>query len=297
MNYQKLTISITTVLILGAILSACNFPTSQARPNQTTQTAAAQAEVLASAVSMTLTTFPLESQTGQPVDTYTATPLAPQASSTLTATATPAVTTTPTISPTPVQDDPAVVFGTPTGKDTLDKGNGFGLTENYDDQHTHIQVSDGYLLMSNNATNGWRGWRVRPPSVKNGYIEATFTVDSCGSKDTYGLVFRAKDYESGTGYYYGITCAGQYSLVRWDDSGSNILIPLTTSDKILTGAGQTNRIGVLTKDNAFTLYANGKKIAEASDSSLTEGYYGPWISGSSGNLVFRMDVISYWIQP
>jgi hypothetical protein len=202
------------------------------------------------------------------------------------------------VTATPLSDDPAVKLGNPTGKDDLDTGKGFGLTSPYEDDYTKFSVSDGAMVLANTATNGWKGWRVRPPKLANFYLEATLIIDSCQGKDIIGIVFRAPDYTSGAGYYYGISCDGRFIVSRWDSgSTTTTLVNLTATDKVHPGTGQTNKLGVWATGSHFSLYMNGKLIQEFDDSTYSEGYYGPYTSGTSGVLTSRLDSIAYWIQP
>jgi len=204
---------------------------------------------------------------------------------------------TPTATITAPPEDPAITLGQATGRDNLDGTGGFGLSSPYDDGTSRMSISNGVMNLSSTSTQGWRGWRLRPPELTNAYIEATFNTVSCSGSDTWGVVFRARSYDSGFGYYYGMTCDGRYSLSRWDDNGTRALISLTSSDKILSGNGQTNRLGIWTQGNRIKLYMNGKLIHEIDDTAFTKGYYGPFISGYSGGLSVQLDGIAYWNIP
>ena len=145
---------------------------------------------------------------------------------------------------------------------------------------------------------GYLGWRLAPRSPKNFYLEATFTTGSCGGADLYGLVFRAKDYSSGFGYYFEITCDGRYSLSRWDDSGKATILGKSTNAAILPGANKTNHFGVMANNDSLKLYANGKLLQEVKDKTfLSSGYIGPFIAGQTGGFTVEMDEIAYWQLP
>ncbi len=131
------------------------------------------------------------------------------------------------------------------------------------------------------------------------YLEATFKTQTCSAGDNYGLVFRAKDYTSGEGYYLGFTCDGQYGLIRWNASGTATVLSFTQSNSINAGANQTNRMGVIANGSSFRIYANGKFLQEISDTSIAgEGHVGAYIAGSSSpGFTVEMSEIAYWNLP
>lgn len=215
--------------------------------------------------------------------------------------ATPTVffTETPTLTPTLSSEDPLSYLGQPAAQDTLDTGSGFGIdASGYEDDFTRITVSEGSMFIHNFSTIGWRGWRVRPPQLKNGYIEGVFTTHECSGGDQYGLVVRAPDYVSGHGYYFALTCDGRFNLVRWTEDGTSAVVNNTQSDAIRTGSGQVNRVGIMLRDDNIRLYINGRTVQELNDDTFREGgYFGLFVSGFSGTMVISLDEIAYWNLP
>jgi len=269
-----------SLLILG-VLPACNLPTSQ----KVTPTA----DFVSTSVVETLTSLPSKT----PPLTQTANPTATQS----VATQPPNETPTATISPSPSPSgDPRSWLGTPTKLDTLDSPQGFGLAEGYEDNAAKIVVSNGAMIMTSYSTVGWRTWRVRPPEWSNAYLDATFRTVNCSSSDQYGLVFHAPNYDTGFGYYFSVTCDGRYSLSRWDANGTSALVNLTPDTNILSGAGQTNRLGVMIKGQNIKLFINGNQVKETEDAALTSGFFGAFIGGYSGNFTVQMDEIAYWLN-
>jgi hypothetical protein len=271
-------------LLIGFCLlfSGCNLPSS--KPTVATPTI----DLVGTIVNQTLEVKP--SATIQPTQT-----IIPPTKTIAEKTLTPTLAQTPTGIP----GDPVTTLGKPTGKDTLDNGKGFGVgPEGYEDEGVKITISNSTMVMSSQSTSGWRSWRVRPPKLGNFYIDAKFITDNCNGKDQFGLVLRTPDYESGQGYYYGLTCDGKFYLTRWDANGTLESIPAVASDKILAGPGQTNRLGILAKGNNLTLYMNGYQVQQVTDDTFQDGFFGVFISGFSGNgFVVRLDEISYWAIP
>jgi len=281
---------IILVLMLSMmLLSACS-PRSAPTPEVDAVATAVQATLDAQP---TWTPVPV-TDTPEPV-AATFTPDAP------TPTETPTVffTETPTLTPTVSSEDPLSYLGQPAGRDTLDTGAGFGIDANgYEDDYTRITVSEGSMFIHNSSTIGWRGWRVRPPQLRNAYIEGTFTTHGCEGGDQYGLVFRAPDYTSGRGYYFALTCDGRFNLMRWTDDGTSAVINNTSSDAIRAGSGQVNRVGIMMRDSNLRLYVNGRIVQEINDDALKDGgFYGVFVSGVSGTMVISLDEIAYWNLP
>lgn len=272
------------LVITATLLTACTFPRQAETPPP---------GAIATAVQMTLAAQPTLTP---PVETATAViPSAP----TVLATSTPEASATPAFTATAFSEDPAVALGTPTMRDTLDQGTGFGIgAEGYEDDFTRIYLANGALVLHNKSTGGWRGWRLRPPKIQDFFLQASYQVQSCAGEDRYGLIFRAPDFESGHGYYYSLTCDGRYSLSKWDDGGTAVLSSGSALPAYNSGANQSNRIGVLAREKKLSLYVNGLPVAELEDGSLTAGgYFGPFLSGQSGNLTLALDEIAYWSLP
>ncbi len=284
------------LLLATLLLSACTFPRAENEP------APAQ-DAVATAVQMTLAAQPPTEAPAQPSNTSA--PAQPSATPEPSATPVPSLTpteetnATPTLTATPISSDPAVALGQPAMRDPLDKGSGFGIgSDGYEDDFTRMYLSDGALMLHSSSTNGWRGWRLRPPKIQDFYLQATYKTQNCSNGDTYGIVFRAPDYESGRGYYYSITCDGRFSLSKWDDNGTSQITSGSALPAYNSGTGQTNRLGVLAKGKQLTLYVNGQPIGELEDNSITgAGFFGPYLSGQSGNLTVALDEIAYWSTP
>ncbi len=111
------------------------------------------------------------------------------------------------------------------------------------------------------------------------------------------LVFRAPNYDTGYGYYFGVTCDGRYSFSRWDANGTSALVNLTPDTNILSGPGQTNRLGVMAKGQNIKLYINGNSVKEIEDAGMASGFFGAFIGGFSGNFTVQMEEIAYWLNP
>jgi hypothetical protein len=200
----------------------------------------------------------------------------------------PTATSTATLSP----DDPRTRLGKPTWKETFEKDN-----QNFyqhEDNLIHFYYENGALVLTAINPNSGIYWSMSYPKPKNAYIEATFKTETCSDNDRYGMIFRAPDFEDG--YFLGFTCDGKYYLRIYSQKG--YLIPLTANPAINAGSNQVNRIGILTQDDRYAFYANGKLLQETKESTFIEaGLFGAFVaSANTPNFTVRMDEISYWNQ-
>lgn len=226
--------------------------------------------------------------------------LAPEMTATPTAAVT--KTTTPTAAPSPTAtstasaNDPRVQLGTPTGTDTLDNGKSFGLdSKAYDDENTYIRVENGAMVLTSRYAIGYKGWRTGGTKLGNAYVEATIRVGECSGGDTYGLAFRSPDFNKG--YWFQVTCSGNWNFGYWDGSEySSLGSGTNTSDALLTGSNQVNRLGAWASGNQIKLYINGKMITQLEDSSQTEpGSFGAIIASfNTPNFTIYVNEFSWW---
>lgn len=236
--------------------------------------------------------------------TATATQAPPQA--TPTENLTPVATFTPqggaTQAPTalPSGDDPRVKLGSPAWTDTMDGSNNWPTG---DSEFTEIDFSDGSLLFTPLKTTA--GWRLTWPKIGDTYIEMSVRSGNCQSNDYYGIIFRVPELnDPDQGYLLGVSCEGKYSLRLWNGrEGANgkmtTLIPWTASDKIVAGADQLNRVGVMMINDRLLVYLNGKLITEVKDATFKEGYFGIFAAQGKAEKEFtiRVEEMSYWSNP
>lgn len=201
-----------------------------------------------------------------------------------------------TNTPTPL-DDPKKELGSPTWKDDLSTGKYWSLDSgDFIIDTTTLSVNNGKLSASAAVTGKGTNWWLTYLTFQDAYLEATFDVGECKNDDQYGLVFRAPDYESGFAYYFHVTCDGHYDIRRWSSNGSTMLLGMPSSEKINTGANQTNTLGVWVKGPIIRLYVNDFLIEELNDSSLSNtGHFGFFINArQTSGFTISMDEISYW---
>lgn len=271
------------------LLTACNLPIRSIQSTPTPDSVATQ-------VSELLTAAPVLTQT-QSGPAATNTPAAPTGTAAPTLTLTPAVSATPNQpTVTPPAGDPKNSLGEPTWHDTLDSSKTFYL---YDNGNTKITQENGAVNLTGVTANGWIGWTLTySHPVQNGYLEMTFTPQTCSGGDLYGIVFRTPDADAG--YFYGVTCDGKFNLSARDlkTDTNQSLIPATSNAAIQTGSNQTNRLGIRLNGNQIGLYANGVLLQEISDANFpNEGNFGAFVAANATTgFTVHLDEVSLWKQ-
>lgn len=211
-------------------------------------------------------------------------------------------TASPTATATPPAGDPASTLGNTTGSDPLDSRDKWAWPSGEDD-YVKVSFADGKMLMT--GLTNYAGWRL--PSVSqqtDTYIELTANSGTCTGKDSYGIIFRVPVLKDPTqGYLYEVTCDGYYRLWKWDGEVSpnglaTVLVSWGQSTFINAGANQSNRLGVMVKENTYTLYMNGEKIATASDAAFDAGFFGVFVrSVETDDYTVKLDALRYWELP
>jgi len=203
----------------------------------------------------------------------------------------------PTITPSPTQVDFKDKLGTPAWSDVLNNGGNWNLNKpNTDIPNVIIKVENGSLEITRSVPYGGKNWWLNYQRIKDFYLEGKFTTQECKSDDQYGLVFRAPNYKDGFGFYFTVTCDGNFNLMRWDTNGAVNLFKWEKSDAIQAGSDQTNTLGIWSQGDMIRLYANEKLIKEVVDSSLiNEGHFGLFIdSHQTPGFSIKLDEIAYW---
>jgi hypothetical protein len=276
-----------TLIILSFILSACNLPI------KTTVTP----DLIASQVAILLTSNPNETPDIQQTNNAQATEII-SPTDTVTDKPNPTVTLTTTETPTPTLAN--VPTGSPSWFESFETGSSFGITGGgYDDGNTRIYIDSGSMVLTSLNRNGWRGWRLTSQKPENYYIKAVFQTSECSGSDQYGLVLQSPDFDSGFGYYFGLTCDGRYSIQMWDDSGLSNLDGWSPSTSIQSGANKKNNIAVLKSGSQFKYFVNDVVLSQVENEGFSSpGVFGPFIAGlETSNFMIRLDEISYWKLP
>ena len=204
-------------------------------------------------------------------------------------------TATQAPAPTSPPDDPALVLGTPTFKDSFSTNSGNWTLFDYDCFQS--EIIDGKYVMTGNGA-GYACWEFTWPKVKNFYLESSVEpVDECPEGNAYGMIFRSPD--NNEGYVYALTCEGEYYLWAWDGENGTFLVKKTASAQIRAGANQENRIGVMADGEAISLYINGVLQTRANDDIFLErGKFGTAILALDGQpFTVYFDNLTMWELP
>ena len=271
---------VLTIILSTVLLAACtgSLNTTQSTPDLVgTQVSL----VLTSTAAALPTPFPAFPTLTPVVMLQTTTPtFLPTATATLTAT------------PTPL-NDPRAALGDPAWSSNLDDVSSW-YTE--DNDYSNITGQSGGLLLTSKQAIGWHSWSMHYHKITNFYLEGTIKVGSCSGSDLYGLIFRAPD--TNQGYFFSLTCDGRAGLRAFNGSEFSKIADFIPVESLLAGSNQINRLGVLTNGNNLSLYANGQKIMDLSDTTFTEGTFGVFISAvNTPGFQITLDEISYWNLP
>lgn len=279
---------IIAFISLGALLlSACSvLQPTVTEPTPTQDAVATQVTLLLT--TMPTATMPLPTATTAPIATLPAETSTPEAA---------ASTPTTAASPTADASDPKLSLGEPHWTNNLDSSEVFYLFEN---EGTRVTHENSALVLTGRQANGWLGYSLTfSQQPINFYLEAEFETQTCAGTDVYGLVFRAPDTEAG--YFYGITCDGQYYLrvINFKDGTNRPLINLTEGEGIQTGSNQANRLGVMANGERIGLYVNGSLQQEVTDATFTnQGYFGAFVAANQTvGFTVRLDDVSLWNLP
>jgi len=202
-----------------------------------------------------------------------------------------------TLTSTPTQINFKESLGMAAWSDQLNNGANWNLTKpNTDTPNVTIKVENGSLVMTRSVTFGGKNWWLNYQKIQDFYLEGKFITQECSSDDQYGLIFRASNYSDGFGYYFTVTCDGNFSLMRWDSNGAISLFKWEKPEAIQPGSNQINTLGVWAQGNLIRLYANGKMIKEVMDSSMINtGHFGLFIdSHQTPGFTIKLDEIAYW---
>ena len=203
----------------------------------------------------------------------------------------------PTTEPTIASSDPGVYLGIADWKDPMDAPKNWPVSS---DDYSAAYFENGYYRMTSFASED--GWRLASTeSIQDGYVEVTFTPETCSGDDHYGIIFRVPVVqEANRGYLFAVTCDGRYSLREWDatlgEHGTMVyLIRWAASGAINTSAGSQNVLGVMTDGSLISLYINGELVDEIEDDTLAGGHFGALVGWEqTENFTVRLEEAKYW---
>lgn len=185
---------------------------------------------------------------------------------------------------------PIEIYGDAKVNDTFERGSsGFGLSAGLnDDENIRIVALNNRLSLEPKKNNGWLSWRLRPPVINEGAAEMEFSIITCARGDRTGLMMRAKDYSSGNGYYFSLSCEGTLSILR----DSMVLGTADARSVFKNNSGDVNVISAIVRGNTLTAMLNGENLLTVQDDAYAEGFSG-FFTAPQGDKTLTMDVLSF----
>ncbi|MBQ6519193.1 MAG: hypothetical protein IJI14_10760 [Anaerolineaceae bacterium] len=182
------------------------------------------------------------------------------------------------------------IFGQAKTDDNFDRGSsGFGLSAGLnDDENIRIVALNNRLSLEPKKNNGWVSWRLRPPVINEGAAEMEFSIITCARGDRTGIMMRAKDYNSGNGYYFSLSCEGTLSILR----DSVVLNTADARSAFKNNSGDVNVLSAIVLGNTLTAALNGQSLLTVQDDTYKEGFSG-FFTAPQGDKTLTMDILSF----
>jgi hypothetical protein len=136
----------------------------------------------------------------------------------------------------------------------------------------YFAVTDGALTGSVVGDRGYI-WSLNMPEYQNTSIKANLQQIRGSSGNGFGVMCRAD--KDGNGYYFVISSAGQFAILKAEPGISNPseLVKWQSSGAVKTDKG-INSIEAICLDDYLSFTVNGVFIAEARDSTFKSGHTG-----------------------
>ena len=196
--------------------------------------------------------------------------------------------------PTAIPGDPAAALGEPNGRDTFDNANNWTLFNNDCFAST---ITGGRFVMEAKGAPELSCWEVSWPQIKDYYYQSEVIMPAeCNASDRFGLFFRAPDNDRG--FLFGIQCDGKHSLTSWDGETTNVLVPVSDNNVVLTAPESLNVIGVLADGATLSIYANGTFLAQVQNVAYADaGKIGYFVRAAveDEGFVVQYDNLAVWV--
>ena len=141
-------------------------------------------------------------------------------------------------------------------------------------------------------------WSILNRQSGNVYAEVSATNGDCIGKDSVGIVIRIDEETGSSGYGLELSCDGNWRVRLHRESKSpRALNNWTSSAAILTGAGATNRLGIMGYRDRFYVFVNDQPVGNLIDPQYSRsfGSFALYVRAShTYNLGATFDDFSYW---
>jgi hypothetical protein len=159
----------------------------------------------------------------------------------------------------------------------------------YSSEGAGTQTTRGQLLFRVSQPDTVRQLLIRGQTLSDYTIEVDVRQSSGTSKSGFGLVFRHLDHENC--YRFTLNGQGQFEFGREQNNKWRYFAGYDGPQRssAVRGVSNWNKLKVVCRGNTLTAYVNGKKVAQATDSSFRRGNVGLLVgTEEEGN---RVDVL------
>lgn len=144
--------------------------------------------------------------------------------------------------------------------------------DTYQDESMNLRVENSEYRIEVFASNFFT-WGLDTTIHTNVVIEADATIANAEPLSTAGIICRADSANSGDGYYFRITGAGEFGLFYRNAGVWEAMVNWTHADAILP-AGETNHLTAVCVHDYLAFYINRTLVAEVNDARRTSGNAG-----------------------
>jgi serine/threonine protein kinase len=141
-------------------------------------------------------------------------------------------------------------------------------------------------------------WTILNRQSGNVYAEVSATNGDCILKDSVGIVIRIDEETGASGYGFEVSCDGYWRVrLHRDSKNPRVVKDWTPSAAILTGAGATNRLGIMGYRDRFYLFVNDQPVGNVTDPQYSRsfGQFALYVRASNTyDLSATFDGFSYW---
>jgi len=183
-----------------------------------------------------------------------------------------AVVQPPTITPTSTMENLAGPGFQAFGDDFSDPTSGWSIQESGSNQTRY--KNNQYHMIVGDPNTQW--WTYYPYNISNGSVQTTAIVNQDQPQASYGVVFRAQDWENY--YYFEIASNGSYQIGRWLN-GVHSYLKQGTNNSAIKSTGENFIFASFVLDE-LSVSVNSVLIDTVYDNNISEGYVG--LSASTG---------------
>ncbi|MCC6453440.1 MAG: PT domain-containing protein [Caldilineaceae bacterium] len=154
------------------------------------------------------------------------------------------------------------------------------------------EVVDGQLEFAFNTANVLT-WAELPEAPTHYYVEVDATLASATEAAEYGIIFNYEDNQNF--YLFAINNLNRFSVWQLANNSWEEVQPWGDTTALQSGQDNTNRIGLLMRDESYLLVANGEVLAEIENDAPPSGS----VALAAGtfdevDLVMHFDNVSLW---